>query len=69
MSTKKQLRRERLEQDRKRGEERKRNPVPLFLWSIAVVLLMAGAIGFLVRGNREPPWPGAVWSEAHRHWH
>jgi hypothetical protein len=69
MSTKKQHRRERLEQERLRTEERKRNPLPIFLWSIAVVLLVAGAIGFVVRQDREPPWPGAVWSEAHQHWH
>lgn len=70
MSTKKQMRRERAEQGRKLQEERRRSPVALFLWSIAAVLILAGVAGFLMRGDHgEPPWPGAVWSEAHGHWH
>jgi hypothetical protein len=70
MSTKKQLRRERQEQDRKREEASKRNPVPTLLLSIAAILLVVGVIGYFLRGDREPPpWPGAVWSEAHQHWH
>lgn len=38
---------------------------------VAAVLLTV--VGAMVLGNRsdrgDPPWPGAVWSEAHGHWH
>ena len=58
------------EQDRKLQEDRKRSPLPIFFWSIGLVLLLAGVTGFLMRGDHgEPPWPGAVYSEAHGHWH
>jgi hypothetical protein len=67
MSSKKQLRRERQQQ---KGTTKPRlNPVSIFLLSIAALLLVVGVIGSLRGSSREPPWPGAMWSEAHGHWH
>ena len=70
MSSKKARRRERQakqeEESRRRG---KPSPVMLFILGISFVLIVTAvaAIFFVDRG--EPPWPGAVWSEAHGHWH
>jgi hypothetical protein len=67
MSTKKQLRRER---QRQKGTTKARlSPVSIFVLSIVALLLVVGVIGSLVGSNREPPWPGAIWSEAHGHYH
>ena len=68
MSTKKQRRRERREKARE-GRARKRSPVAWFMVSIAVALVAVGVAGFFLRSGDEPPFPGAVWSEAHGHWH
>lgn len=69
MSSKKARRRKRQEQ---RQRPRKRNPATLFILGIALALLLL-AVGALVFGNRsgagDPPWPGAVWSAEHGHWH
>ena len=68
MSSKKQLRRER--QQKKEGTTKPRlSPVSIFLLSIAALLIVVVVIGSLTGENREPPWPGAMWSEAHGHWH
>jgi len=71
MSSKKQLRRKR----QKEKEERPRgkvNPAVLFIVGIAAVVL-ALVVGVALFGGEsgpgEPPWPGAVWSPAHNHWH
>jgi hypothetical protein len=71
MSSKKQLRRKRQkeEEERPRG---KVNPAVLFIVGIATVVLalVAGVALFGgASGPGEPPWPGAVWSPAHDHWH
>ena len=67
MSTKKQRRRER---PRQKGTTKARlSPVSIFVLSIAALLLVVGVIGSLLGNNREPPWPGAIWSEAHGHYH
>ena len=71
MSSKKARRRER--QEKSQDTERARiSPVTLFLLSIGVVLLLTVGVT-VVLGDRsdrgDPPWPGAVWSAAHEHWH
>jgi len=71
MSSKKARRRER--QEKSQDTERTRiSPVTLFLLSIGVVLLLTVGVT-VVLGDRsdrgDPPWPGAVWSAAHEHWH
>ena len=67
MSSKKQLRRER--QQQKVTTKARLSPVSIFLLSIAALLLVVGVLGSLFGSNREPPWPGAMWSESHGHWH
>jgi hypothetical protein len=71
VSTKKQLRRARREQAQVAKERAKVNPTVLFIASIAAVVLVLGVVAFFVRGEGpgEPPWPGAIWSDQHGHWH
>jgi hypothetical protein len=71
MSSKKALRRERKEQE-EAGRSKRLSPVTLFMLSIggAVLLTIAGALLLTDRSDRgEPPFPGAVWSAPHDHWH
>ena len=68
MSSKKQLRRERQQQKHTTPKPRF-SPVSIFLLSIAALVLVVSVLGSLLGSNREPPWPGAMWSEAHGHWH
>jgi hypothetical protein len=71
MSSKKARRRERQEQAQD-GRKSRFTPVTLFLLSIGLVIALVVA-ATVVLGDRsdqgEPPWPGAVWSAAHGHWH
>jgi hypothetical protein len=69
MSSKKQLRRQQREQKKDSQAQRKANPVPMIVLSIVAIVLVIGLMDFLRRDDREPPWPGASWSEAHGHWH
>jgi hypothetical protein len=73
MSSKKELRRKRRAEARElEREHRKANPALLMVLGIvlAVVLTVGGVWLFGDRGGPgEPPWPGAVWSPAHGHWH
>lgn len=71
MSSKKARRRERRE---KQNEERRSgfSSFTLFMLAIgtALILAVAGVMVFGVNsGPGDPPTPGAVWSEAHGHWH
>ena len=71
MSSKKARRRARRKQER---EERrsKLNPVTLMVlgMGLAILLTVVGALVFGTgAGQGEPPWPGAVWSPSHGHWH
>ena len=69
MSTKKQLRRERMEKEAQ-GKRAKMNPATMFMLSVAVAVVVLGAVAFFFgTGVGEPPWPGAVWSPEHGHWH
>jgi hypothetical protein len=70
VSSKKQLRRERRQQEKTGKTGTKVNPAVLFVLSILAVVLILGSVAFFVRGESEPPpWPGAVWSAEHGHWH
>lgn len=71
MSSKKARRRER---QARKSDNARRGPTPVTLFIVAVgvaVLLTVGASVLLTdrSGQGEPPWPGAVWSAAHDHWH
>jgi hypothetical protein len=73
VSSKKARRRERQQREQEeRGRRATLSPVALFILGIgAAVLVTIVAAFFLVdRADRgDPPWPGAVWSEPHGHWH
>lgn len=71
MSSKKARRRQRREESKERPR-RRFSPVTLFMLGIgaAVILTVVGAVVLGDRSDRgDPPWPGAVWSSAHDHWH
>lgn len=72
MSSKKQLRKKRMAEERAQAEARgKMNPALVFtLLILAAVALIAGGVAvFGEEGPGEPPRPGAVWSPEHGHWH
>ncbi len=71
MSSKKELRRKRREAEKERAAGGGSNPAWMFILGIALTLALiaGGYVLFGGSGAGEPPWPGAVWSEAHGHWH
>lgn len=72
MSSKKARRKQRREKQEQEGRQGKRSPVTLFIvgLGVAVLLTIAASLVFVDRSDRgDPPWEGAVWSEAHGHWH
>jgi hypothetical protein len=72
MSSKKEIRRKRREAEQEQAGRSKSNPAWMFILGIALTLAVITG-GFMLFGGGsgagEPPWPGAVWSEAHGHWH
>jgi hypothetical protein len=69
MSSKKQLRRKR-RQEKAAARSQGFNPARAFILVVIVVFVLVGVIATLRGTDREPPpWPGAVWSEEHGHWH
>jgi hypothetical protein len=70
VSSKKQLRRVRQAKEQVEKERNKMNPVWMFLFSIAAVVAVVGVLTFFFGPDHgEPPFPGAVWSTLHQHWH
>jgi hypothetical protein len=70
VSSKKQLRRARQAKEQEEKQRIKVNPVWLFLVSIAALVVVAGVVTFFFGADHgPPPWPGAVWSPLHNHWH
>jgi hypothetical protein len=70
VSSKKQLRRARQAKEQVEKERSKVNPVWMFLFSIAALVVVAGVVAFFFRADHgPPPFPGAVWSTLHNHWH
>lgn len=71
MSSKKALRKQQREAERK--EARKGiNPALLFILAIGLAVLGTVAVAAIFGESSapgDPPRPGAVWSEAHGHWH
>lgn len=72
MSSKKKLRRRQRTAQKEQARQGKANPAWLFILGIVLVigLTLGGVAIFGDRsGPGDPPWPGAVWSPAHGHWH
>lgn len=71
MSSKKALRK----QQREAAKEESRkgmNPAILFILAIGVAVLVTVVVAAVFGESSapgDPPRPGAVWSEAHGHWH
>ena len=71
MSSKKALRkkqREKAKADSRKGV----NPALLFVVGVGFALLVTVAVSMMWGESSapgDPPWPGAVWSDAHGHWH
>ena len=72
MSSKKARRKRRHENENKQRRRSGLSPVTLFMLAIGTALLLAVGIAMVFgvnSGPGDPPRPGAVWSEAHGHWH
>jgi len=68
MSSKKARRRKLLEQTQDRSR-RPISPAAIFVLCIGLALVLT-VVGSVIFGDREePPFPGAVWSADHGHWH
>lgn len=72
MSSKKQVRKQRREREQEERERTGRNPAVLFLVGITMAIAVTVGGWMLFGGSSgpgDPPFPGAVWSPAHDHWH
>lgn len=69
MSSKKQLRRKR--QQQKAAKRQRFNPATAFILLVLALVLAIGVTAAILGGGDRPPapWPGAVWSAEHGHWH
>lgn len=71
MSSKKARRKKRKEEAKSEGKKGM-NPALLFILVIGVAMVATVGISMALGGSSapgDPPWPGAVWSSAHGHWH
>lgn len=71
MSSKKQLRRKRKQEKAEAARTKGVNPATAFIVIVLVAFVIVGLVAVL-RGGPDvgpPPWPGAVWSAEHGHWH
>jgi hypothetical protein len=70
MSSKKQLRRERREKTEQVKQRSKVNPATVFMIGVVAAVLVMGVFAFFFQSDtNRPPFPGAVWSPEHNHWH
>lgn len=68
MSSKK-ARRKKLEEETQDRSRRRLSPATLFILGIGLAVLLT-VVGSVIFGDGdEPPFPGAVWSAQHGHWH
>jgi hypothetical protein len=68
MSSKKELRRRRAIEERERSKPKVNSALIFVLVAVAALLVIVG-VAYLLYDPGEPPWPGAVWSSLHGHWH
>lgn len=71
MSSKKALRRQQREAEKEQSRKGM-NPALLFILAIGVAVLVTVVVAAVFGESSapgDPPRPGAVWSEAHGHWH
>lgn len=70
MASKKELRRKRRQEKQEKHGRGKMDPATLFIVVVVAAIVALTAVGlFLRRDSEPPPWPGAVWSPEHGHWH
>lgn len=68
MSSKKKLRQKRRERKTENRKPRV-NPATVFMLITVAAVVLLVLIAMFRGSDRVPPRPGAVWSEAHGHWH
>lgn len=71
MSSKKARRKKRKDEVKSAGKKGL-NPALLFLVGIGLAVALTVGLSMVLGGSSapgDPPWPGAVWSDAHGHWH
>ena len=72
MSSKKERRKKRQAAQEQSGSRKRWSSATIFMlvMGLTLVILVVGALVLGDSGTQgEPPWPGAVWSSSHDHWH
>jgi hypothetical protein len=71
MSSKKSVRKQKKEAAQARSAAKGDSSRRLLVY-VGLALALVVVAAFFLRGSNapgDPPWPGAVWSQAHGHWH
>jgi len=73
MSSKKSVRKQKKEAAQAQAASKgSRDPSRRLLVYVGLALVLIVGVAYFLRGTNspgDPPWPGAVWSQAHGHWH
>ncbi len=68
MSSKK-ARRKKVQEQTQEQKRRALSPVTIFMLCIGLAMTLTVAASIVFGDREEPPFPGAVWSAQHGHWH